>query len=340
MDNSFFVNEVPDSWILNILGNDISRELSLLGYKCRKGGRNDYDGEDIAIHMWWRNALPFKSAKKNVVFVTHTDDAGKESSLMQMKDDFDAYICMSKEDAQFLKELGFDENKVFGIELPVRNNYIKPLSLAIFSNCYADGRKNERWLLEYCETHPDAKLVNFVFLGGGWYRVGEKLSALGCSFTWHCIGRKLPHEYFYQQLSLSEADYYLYMGFDGGAMGTYDAYAMGLNLCIADDGYHKAIPDIDYKFNNQTDFNHCLDEIIARQRRKIDFFDSHSVRNYVNELAYVSINGKYPYEDNSEFDYSVKQKRRDNYFKMTIKRYKELVLTDISKLIIRKKYNA
>ena len=340
MANSFFVNEVPDSWILNILGNDIFKELSLLGYACSKGGRNDYNGEDIAIHMWWRNALPFKDAKKNVVFVTHTDDKGKEISLQQMKDDFDLYVCMSKEDAQFLTELGYDKKKVFGIDLPVRNSYIKPLTLAIFSNCYPDNRKNERWVLDYCQSHPDSKLVNFAFLGSGWYRVGEKLSELGCSFSWHCISRNLPHEYFYQQLLLSQYDYYIYMGFDGGAMGTYDAYAMGLELCVADDGYHKAIPDIAYKFNNQEEFNQCLDSIIEKQRRRIDFFDMHSVRNYVKELSYICEKGEYPYKVDPVFDYSVKEKRRGNYFKMSIRRYQELLMTMISKIYIRKKYSA
>lgn len=338
MNRSFFINEVPDSWILNILGNDIVNELLSLGYKCRKGGRKEYAGEDIVVHMWWRNAVPFKLAKTNVVFVTHTDDSGKEISLKQMKDDFDVYVCMSKEDACFLKELGFDENKVFGIELPVRNTYIKPLSLAIFSNCYIDSRKNEKWLLEYCEHHPDAQLVNFIFLGRGWGPIGDKLNKLGCSFTWHCISRNLPYEYFFQQQSLSQADYYLYMGFDGGAMGTYDAYAMGLNLCIADDGYHKIIPDIDYKFNNQLEFYDCLDKVIAKQKRKYVFFEEHSVRNYVKELAYVSINRKYPYCDASSFNYSVKEKRRENYFRMSYKRYKELYLTILSKILLKIKH--
>ena len=50
MTSDFFINEVPDSWILNILGNDIYNELSLMGYHCGKGRRNDYNGEEIVIH--------------------------------------------------------------------------------------------------------------------------------------------------------------------------------------------------------------------------------------------------------------------------------------------------
>ena len=33
------------------------------------------------------------------------------------------------------------------------------------------------------------------------------------------------------------------MGFDGGAMGAYDAYAMAATLCISNDGYHNMKTD-------------------------------------------------------------------------------------------------
>ena len=33
---------------------------------------------------------------------------------------------------------------------------------------------------------------------------------------------------------------------DGGAMGSYDAYAYGKGLIISDNCYHKEIPNVDY----------------------------------------------------------------------------------------------
>ena len=141
--------------------------------------------------------------------------------------------------------------------------------------------------MNYCASHPDATLVNFVFIGAGWARVVESLSALGCSFSWHDISRKLPYEYFHQQLMLKDLDYYLYMGMDGGAMGTYDAYAMGVPLFVTDDGYHKEIPDQEYGYVDYDSFSSQLDEIIARQRHRIDFFSSHDVDHYVARVAAV-----------------------------------------------------
>lgn len=328
MKPSIYISNASSNWILRILGEDIQKNLRSLGYNARVGSYHDYGKEDIAFHMWWRTAVPYKEAKTNAVFVTHIDDKGKEYDLLLLKDKFDIFICMSEEDAQFLKELGFDSNKVFGISLPVRNTYVKPLVLAMFSNCYPDNRKNEKWIIDYCRTHEDCKYVIFMFLGRGWEYVGKELNELHSSFVWYSISRDMPHEYFYQQLAMMQADYYLYMGMDGGAMGSYDAYALGLNLCISDDGYHKSIPDIEYSFTNQQGFEKSLDEIIEKQKRKINFFTSHSGENYTKKLAYILCNRNLPEDSNIQsFDYSVKEKRRGNYFRMTLHRLKQPFVT-------------
>ena len=70
-------------------------------------------------------------------------------------------------------------------------------------------------------------------------------------------------------------------------MGTYDAYAMGVPLFVTDDGYHKEIPDQEYGYVDYDSFSSQLDEIIARQRHRIDFFSSHDVDHYVARVAAV-----------------------------------------------------
>lgn len=322
---SFYINTTGcNDWILKIIADDIANELTKRGLVVRKGDYANYKGEDIVYHMWWRIAVPYKKAKVNSVFITHTDDSFKEHDLCKIKDFFDSYITMSDEDACFLKELGFDQNKVFGINLAVRNNYIKPISLGIFSNCYPDNRKNENWLLDYCASHEIAKLANFVFVGHGWGKFVNQLLPYNCSFEWHCVSRKMPHEYFFQQLKLSSLDYYLYMGMDGGAMGTYDAYAMGAHLCVSDDGYHKAIPDIDFKFTNKEEFDKCMDSILQIQKRKLAFYDNNNVENYVEQLYSIWVNGCI---DTNKYDLyqfkNVVEKRRSNYFPHTIARIKQ-----------------
>lgn len=315
MYKSAFIEIESQDWIINILGKDIKNGLEKEGYKCRIGKYDEYKGEDISFHMWWGLTQPHKDAKVNALFVTHTDDQYKEDRLLKIKSDYDFYFCMSPEDAQYLIELGYDKTKVYGINLPIRNTYIRPITMGIFSRCYPDKRKNEEWLLRYCRTHPSSKLVDFVFIGQDWGGVVKQLEAIGCSFQWHNVSRGMPYEYMYQQLKMTNLDYYIYMGMDGGAMGAYDAYAMGASLCISDDGYHKCIPDIENKFLNEDEFVKRMDSIIDKQQRKIDFFSKNTSDDYAKRIAYVLENRAYPQTyELPLINYSVKEKRKANFF--------------------------
>lgn len=315
MYNTVFIEIESQDWIINILAKDINNGLEKLGYRCRIGKYDEYQGEDISFHMWWGLTQPHKDAKVNAIFITHTDDRYKEERLIKIKDDYDFYFCMSPEDAQYLVELGYDHSKVYGINLPTRNTYIRPITMGIFSRCYPDKRKNEDWLLNYCQTHPSSKLIDFVFIGKDWGDFVAKLSDIECSYQWHNVSRSMPYEYMYQQLKMSNMDYYIYMGMDGGAMGAYDAYAMGASLCISDDGYHKAIPDAEYLFLNEAEFVKQMDIITAKQQRKIEFFLNNTSDNYAKSIAYIIENSKYPcYHQFPNLDYSVKEKRRANFF--------------------------
>lgn len=340
---SFYIGGAS-SWILSYISNDIVQELKRRGYHARSGAFSDYQGEAVSFQMWWRLAQPYPEAEHNSVFITHIDDTTKEADLIRMKNQFDSYICMSEEDAKFLVELGFDSNKVYGITLPIRNTFIRPLSIGIFSNCYPDNRKNEKWLLDYCKNHKDAQLINFIFLGNGWKNVCEELSNNNCSFEWHCASRSLPGEYYFQQLKLAHLDYYLYMGMDGGAMGTYDAYAMGTSLCVADDGYHKDIPDVERSFETKEELFSHLDEICLKQRIKLDFFNSHSIEHYVEKLLSIwNGNANIPINNSKDLTprnfMSVAEKRRCNYFPLTFGRWRQPLSSMIHKFLYRIQLN-
>ena len=319
MYQTVFIEIESQDWIINILGKDIYSGLEKLGYNCRIGKYEEYKGEDISFHMWWGLTQPHKEAKVNAIFITHTDDKYKEGRLIKIKDDYDFYFCMSPEDAQYLIELGYDRHKVYGLNLPVRNTYVRPITLGIFSRCYPDKRKNEDWLLRYCKSHPASKFVDFVFIGKDWGTFVEQLSELGCSFQWHNVSRSMPHEYMYQQLKLTNLDYYIYMGMDGGAMGAYDAYAMGASLCISDDGYHKSIPDIAHMFTSEEGFIKELDKIVEKQQRKTEFYIKNTSDNYAKNIAYIIENRTYPSTCTPQnFPYSVRDRRESNFFKRSI----------------------
>lgn len=330
MESIFICNNgVKDNWIMNIIAQDIKHVVEGLGYSCREGSHNDYQGEDICYHLYYHIAVPIKKAKHNSVFYTHLNDSLKEKNLVDIKDKFDSFICMSEEDVQFLVELGFDKSKVYGMTLPVRNTYIKPISLGMFSACYDDGRKNESWLIEYCNTHTLAQLANFVFVGHGWGRVVDALDKCGCSSEWHNVSRKLPYEYQFQQNKLANLDYYIYMGMDGGAMGTYDAYAQCVPLCITYDGYHKDLPYTDYTFDDKKGFFNQMDKILSMHNDRISFFREHSSSQYVSWLINVwhGKQGNFISDESKKcisYD-NVLDKKRDQYYQLNYRRIRNVL---------------
>jgi hypothetical protein len=331
MDRIFINTYVFDNdWIVGKIANDIKLEAERLGYACRCGKTEEYDNEEICYHMSYHLASPIPQAKHNSVFVTHIDDPCKEKVLCDLNGLFDSYICMSQEDAQYLIELGFDRNKVFGKTLPVRNTYLRPISIGIFSACYPDGRKNEQWLIDYCRQNSDSKLVNFVFIGKGWNRVCDDLESLDCSYEWHNASRKMPYEYQFQQNKLSSLDYYIYMGMDGGAMGSYDAYAQDVPLCVTYDGFHKSIPNIDYPFDDKQSFFNQLDKIIQSHKQRITFYNDNSVSRYTEWILKVW-KGDIIQEIDEKEKYcisyhTVVEKRRKNFFDVTKARLKDYFL--------------
>ena len=318
---SFYISiaGMDPGWIVGKIAEDITRELKSKGYTSNYGEPKDYNNEDVCYHMGWAYAKPQKNAKINSVFITHIDDKFKENLIVSMKDQFDSFVCMSYESKCFLEELGFDKNKVFGLPLPARNQYVKPLSLGVCCSYYKDNRKNEKWLLDFCENNSDINLVNFVFIGPDWGKYLKMLSMFDCSFEWHNTSRNLPFEYQFQQNKLSNLDYYFYLGFDGGAMGTYDAYAYGNKLLISNQCYHKSIPNVEYSFKNYKEFEKQLSEILQTQKNKIIFFKEHTPVNYVSKLIRIW-EGKNI--ENIEIRKSnVVLDRRKSYFSFSVRRF-------------------
>ena len=121
---------------------------------------------------------------------------------------------------------------------------------------------------------------------------------------------------------------------DGGAMGAYDAYAMGVKLCISDDGYHKNIPDMEYSFGSKEEFVAQLDRIVNQQVDRINFYRENSVDNYVKRLVRVfSGESSSCIYDRDILDTCIKQKRRENYFPNTFGRKMTHIIIAIQKWV-------
>lgn len=316
----FIAEPMNMGWIIEKLMRDLAQELIRIGVKVRIGEDKDYAGEEIYFHSRYLYSAKNKNAKINSLFVTHIDDFGKEFEIKSKFDDFDSFVCMSPFDAEFLVELGCPRRKVIGLNLPHRGGVFKPLKFAIFSAFYSDGRKNEAWLVEYFRTRPNnCKDLIINILGEGWGQVVNELRKLDVSTSWLDYSRSLPGEYELLKSELSNNDFLLYMGFDGGAMCFYDGVNANLKLIIPKDGYHIGYPDSEYYFENKSDFFEILDGIFEGNQRRKDFIQSRSIEVYASTLLghWRGDNGIV-----SEISISnVLQARRATYHKLNFRRF-------------------
>ena len=332
METSVYINitDSTRSWIIGAIAGDIQNELKSKGMQCDLGNGNNYNNHEVCFHMSYAYAKPNHLAKHNSVFITHIDDTLKEILVKTKLNGFDSIICMSSDDAQFLVSLGLPENKVYGLPLPTRSTMVTPIKFGIFSSSYKDGRKNEDWLIKYYKHHPFLKNVVLSFIGNGWDELVVKLAKEDLSFEWHRTSMDMPYEYQFQQNKLDDLDYYFYLGFDGGAMGTYDAYSRGIKLIIAEGSYHDDIPDVHHKIAKYKDFELVMDNILDKHKNKIKFFEANSPDKYVKNILNI-------WNDDflSEIDISNKEeilkKRRSNYSKISIRRMLSFIKQKISK---------
>ncbi len=275
-------------WIIEKLMRDIAGKLALGGIIVTIGKIEDYKNEDIIFHARYLYATPVAGAKVNSVFVTHIDDQLKEIEIKREFNNFNSFVCCSQHDAEFLKELGCSEAKVIGIDLPHRGGNLRPKKIAFFSERYKDGRKNEDWVLEYfsqAESYARRGIV-LCLIGYNWEGYCNKLANLGVSFELYRYDRSLPGEYEIQKEILSGMDFMIYPGFDGGAMCVYDGIAAGVELIVADNGYHKGLGGNARLFRDKKEFFIRMNEVAESFKQRENVYDERSIDNYVEKLLH------------------------------------------------------
>lgn len=274
------------NWIIERLMNDIAEELSLRGHDVAIGSYQDYDGQDIVLGSRYLLAKPISQAKLNCLFVTHVDDRYKESELKGISKQFDLLLAMSEHDAAIVKKIVGTSSQVAGIDLPFRGRRLPSLTIAAFTAVYADGRKNEQWLINYAQKlmHADLRAIEFLLIGEGWHRVSEQLEKLGASTRTISLRRDAPGEYDQCLAELESADVLVYPGFDGGAMSVYDALSVGLRVIASNISYHRGLGRRVQLFNNEAEFMKLLDEHRLENEQVIAMLDARRTINYVNKL--------------------------------------------------------
>ena len=284
---SLFILEPKDyGWIVERLMRDIANELSNRGVVVNIGGQEEYNNEEIVLHSRYLSSVKIKEAKINSLWVTHIDDYFKIKRIKTLIPQFESIINMSPDDDNYLRSIYQSDINSIGINLPSRSNSIYPLRFAIFSACYPDGRKNEKWIAEFCSllSPEKKKAVQFTFLGWGWGESAKIIDEYGINYEIVSFGRETPNEYAMYKEKLVNCDILLYAGFDGGSMSFYDGMELGLELIMPNISYHMGAQEFTTYFENKSELFELLDARIEKHIRRLTFLKERSIIGYCDTL--------------------------------------------------------
>jgi hypothetical protein len=282
----FIAEPEGSSWIIERLMRDIAAELGVRGIPTRIGKGSQYGGEEVIFNSRYLVALSETRARVNSLFITHVDDRVKEQELRMSIARFNSFVCMSPHDAEFVAALKGDSVGIAGIELPARELTVRPTRIAFFSGRYADGRKNEQWIIDCFRDRPAEERAAFVFcfLGWGWETFCEKLAELEMNYEIYRYSSAVPSEYQLYKEVLKSTDLLIYPGFDGGAMSVYDALSAGIDILASDISYHRGLGDSATLFADRNEFSAGIDQLLRRHFDRLQVLRQRSIQAYVDRL--------------------------------------------------------
>jgi hypothetical protein len=241
------IDSVNRQWIIGKMAARLADALKAHDVIADIG---DAPRDDVDVNHWmlylqpWRHYYPepgFFSAgwrpapTKHTAMITHVDDPVKLQIIREtMVKILDLGICMSRMTKAELTGHGVDAARLTYIN-PGHDSAVKPrrIVIGITSRLYPDARKREQDLLHVARSMPlDA--FRFEIMGSGWEEIaavlresGAEVDLSGADGDYSQILERLP-----------SFDYYLYMGWDEGSMGTLDALAAGVKTIITPQGFH------------------------------------------------------------------------------------------------------
>jgi hypothetical protein len=287
MITSVYIVEPTDhSWIIERLMRDLASEFLARGIPTRIGQQEGYAGEQVIFNSRYLNPFSDDRAEINALFVTHVDDRIKEGFLRSAFDKYQSFVCLSPHEGDFIAALKGARRGVVGLDLPPRHLSVRPMRIALFSARYEDGRKNERWLLEYFNARSSEVRDNFVlcFMGWGWEGFCAELGALEMNYEIYRYSRFMPGEYDLYRQVLNGADRLIYLGYDGGAMSVYDAMSAGVGVIAPDMSFHRGLGRAADLFADREGFFRIMDDLAAVVQGRKDLLAARAAPIYAAHL--------------------------------------------------------
>lgn len=230
---------------------------------------------DINHHIPY---IAYEPYMNDTLMITHVDNMKKVMLLKKQLKIASMGICMSKDTMDKLVSYGIPRNKLCYIN-PAQDSRIKPHKyvIGITHKCHdtEDLRKRATALLDVLEG-VDPLYFKFFIMGAGWDKIIAEMRMVGFEVNYYP-----EFDYDAYHVLMQEIDYFLYMGFDEGAMGYLDALAAGAGTIVTPQGYHLDTNcQIDYPCCTVEQFKSAFLDLQRKREARIKAVSNWTWENY------------------------------------------------------------
>ena len=250
---------MDESWILGKFARKLEEELSRIGQDVDIADEED-PLADVNHYVFYGDlARIYNRSTVRTSMVTHIDCSVKKELIKFQTQNNVLCICMSSEMVNRLSSWGIARDRLCYVN-PAQDGEIKPrkIVLGITNRCYHgfDFRKRDDLVLEVC-GQLDPRFFKLKIMGSGWEEIVGKIKQSGFEIDYYSEFDKE----IYNEL-MSSLDYWIYYGFDEGAMGYLDALAAGVKTICTPQGFHLDIKcGLTYPCSTIDDFIRVLKKI-------------------------------------------------------------------------------
>ena len=271
-----------DSWIFEKFANKLQLELTNLGQTVDIAETEDTDA-DVNHYISYGRLGEFVSDKKNVrtTMITHIDSLMKRDLITYQAQRDVVGICMSADTLKKLSMWGISRDRLCYIN-PAQDGEIKPrkIVLGITNRCYGwlDCRKRDDMIVLICQQ-INPQFFRWKIMGSGWDEIVNAIQKLGFEVEYY---PEFERE-IYKSL-MPSLDYWIYYGFDEGAMGFLDALAAGVKTIATPQGYHLDVKrGLTYPCSTIDDFISVLKKIQKEKEQIVEAVKEWTWENYAKK---------------------------------------------------------
>lgn len=251
------------SWIFGKFAERMSDILSKENVNVSISS-NTREDVDVNHHIPY---VAYKPYPNDTLMITHVDNTKKLALLKKQLEHAGMGICMSNETMNRLIAYGIPREKVCYIN-PAQDNVIKPHKyvIGITYKCRdnEDLRKRTSAIIDMLDG-VDSSYFKFFIMGSGWDKTVRIMLQMGFEVEYY------PDFIYDTYIALMQTiDYFLYMGFDEGAMGYLDALAAGAGTIVTPQGYHLDTNcPIDYPCNTIQQFKEAFLDLQLKKEKRV-----------------------------------------------------------------------